>query len=70
MSIKAEEALQKMKDILIGKHVKVVGVNHPHNGSTGKIVDIEYTNSGWGTKIDLDNGLSCFCFKRTDFREI
>ena len=59
-----------MKNILIGKNVKIIGLNHPHRGSTGEIVTIDYTNAGWGVKVDLTNGLSCFCFKRTDYQEL
>ena len=70
MSPKAEEALQKMKDTLLDEYVKIVGIDHPHRLCYGFIKSIDYTNAGWGVKVDLDNGFSCYCFKRTDYQII
>jgi hypothetical protein len=68
MSEEAEAALQKFKGAWIGKRVKIVGINHPHRGSSGECKDVEYTNVGWGIRIKLENGEECFTFKGTDIR--
>jgi hypothetical protein len=68
MSADAELALQKFKDKWIGKRVKIIGINHPHRGESGQCMDVEYTNVGWGIRINIENGEGCFVFKGADIR--
>ena len=68
MSAEAESALQKFKDAFIGKRVKIVGIDHPHRDESGTCSSVDYTNVGWGLKIDLENNESCYSFKGTDIR--
>lgn len=68
MSEAAEASLKKFKDAWIGKRVKIVGIDHPHRGASGVCVDVEYTHVGWGIRINLEYGESCFVFKGTEIR--
>lgn len=68
MSEEAEIALQKFKDAWVGKRVKIIGATHPHRGESGECIAVEYTNVGWGVRINLENGQSCYTFKGGDIR--
>jgi len=70
MSPAAEEALQKFKDAWIGKQVKIVGLYHPHRGGIGIATSVDYTNAGWGIRVDFEDGQSGYVFKGTDIRMI
>mgnify|MGYP003439718356 CR=1 FL=1 len=70
MSAKAEEALLKMQKTWVGKQVKIVGLTHPHKGGIGVATSIDYTNAGWGIKVEFEDGLSGYVFKGTDIRLI
>lgn len=62
MTSKSKKQLQDLKEKLIGKQVKITGVEHPHRNSVGEISDIEYTPVGWGLRIELNNNLSAMVF--------
>lgn len=65
-----EQALEEFKGRWIGCDVKIIGFDHPHFLSTGKVSSVDYTNVGFGMKVDLQNGESCYVFKGSDIKKI
>jgi hypothetical protein len=52
---------------LIGKRVLLKG-KHPWAGETGTIEREDKTPVGYGLRVNLDNGMSCFVFKMNEFK--
>lgn len=52
---------------MIGKRVLIQG-KHPWSGEVGTITGADKTPVGYGLRVQLDNGMSCFVFKMGEFR--
>lgn len=55
MSPESEKRLAEFKAKWIGKHVKIVGIDHPWRGETGYVDDVTYGFVGWGMSVRLEN---------------
>lgn len=65
-----EKQLEEFKKRWIDKSVKIIGTDHPHSGSCGTVVSVDYTSVGYGLKIELLDGESCYVFKGEDLKII
>lgn len=63
------EALEKE---WVGQHVKIIGFDHPHFGSTGTVKSFDHTNAGIGIRIELDDTMmgECYVFKGRELKKI
>lgn len=72
MSPEYEAKLEAFKKEWIGQHIKVTHKDHPHFGETGKVTSVDYTNAGWGIKIESDHqyGESFYVFRGGELKKI
>ncbi len=63
------EQFEALKNKWVGKQVRICG-DHPHTGKKGEVVSLDHTHAGYGFKVDLEDGESCYVFKGSHMEEV
>jgi hypothetical protein len=50
---------------VVGCRIRIHG-DHPWAGHEGTVVSMDHTLAGWGLRVNLDCGESCFVFRPTE----
>ncbi len=66
----SEKVLERLKKMWVGEYVEIIGKDHPHKGERGLIESIDYTQLGWAWKVSLEDSVSCYVFKKQDFKTL
>lgn len=70
ISTEVNKQFDDFKAKWIGAKVLITGIKHPWRGESGVVSSMDHTAIGFGMKVDLENGESCYVFKGSDIQLI